>query len=90
MILKFKAALWAIIGAIISVIVVGVLAFGIWTVADKIDTSVANSKWNNGICKACGGELTYLQAVGHYISTDYIYECEKCGRHVEIPKYMSR
>ena len=90
MIPKFKTALWVIEGTIISVIVVGILAFGIWVLTDKIDTSIANSKWNNGICKACGGELTYLQAVGHQIFTDYIYECEKCGKHIELPKYMSR
>lgn len=35
--------------------------------------------WNYGYCE-CGGKWVYQQAVGHYYSTDYIYECDKCGK----------
>lgn len=77
-------------GFVLAVVIIGTITFGLWFLANKIDTNIASSKYNNGICESCGGDYIYLQAVGHYIDTDYIYECNKCGKHIEIPKYMSK
>ncbi len=41
--------------------------------------------WNNGYC-SCGGSWKYLQAVGHKVSTTYIYQCDKCG---EIHEFLT-
>lgn len=87
MIDRFLSAFYWVIGVVLSVIIVlaiaAVLAFG----ADKLDAIVADNKFNNGVCTECGGNYVFVQAVGHQISTDYIYECDGCGRHIEIPKY---
>ena len=40
--------------------------------------------YNNGICPQCGGNYVYQQAVGHRYITSYIYQCDKCGKIIEI------
>ena len=45
---------------------------------------IGDSKsWNNGYCE-CGGKWIYKQAVGHRYSTNYIYQCDKCGKMHEF------
>lgn len=44
-----------------------------------------SSAWNNGY-HTCGGQWQYVQAVGHAHFTGYIYECDKCGKTIEIYK----
>ena len=39
--------------------------------------------WNGGHC-SCGGNWVYKEAVGHRYTTDYIYECDSCGRMHEF------
>ena len=41
-------------------------------------------RYNNGICKICGGHYVYQQAVGHRYETNYIYRCDKCGHTIEV------
>ena len=84
---RFLSAFYWAIGVIIFVIIIlaiaAALAFGV----DKLDAIVADNKFNNGICTECGGNYVFVQAVGHQVSTDYIYECDGCSRHIEIPMY---
>jgi len=47
------------------------------------DLHERNEKYNDGYCK-CGGNWVYTQAVGHNVSTGYIYVCDKCGDVVEL------
>ena len=39
---------------------------------------------NDGICKECGGQYEFVQAVGHKFDTSYIYKCNKCGKIIEV------
>ena len=39
--------------------------------------------WNDGYCE-CGGHWIYEQAVGHRVTTTYIYRCDKCGKIIEV------
>lgn len=41
-------------------------------------------KYNDGICKECGGTLIYQQVVGHRYSTSYIFKCDKCHQLFEF------
>lgn len=75
-----------IISVVIAIAIIAVLIFG----TDKLDAIVADRKFNNGVCTKCGGNYVFVQAVGHQVSTDYIYECDGCGEHIEIPKYMRK
>lgn len=45
-----------------------------------LDAYIDVMMWNDGVCKICGGHWHYLDVVGHRYSTDYIYQCNKCGR----------
>jgi len=87
MINRFLSAFYWIIGVALSVAIVLAIAVALTFGLDKLDAVVADRKFNNGICTECGGNYVFVQAVGHQISTDYIYECDGCGRHIEIPKY---
>ncbi len=51
--------------------------------AAKCSIAQDEKKWNNGYCE-CGGHYVYEQAVGHQNFTSYIYECDSCGRHIEL------
>lgn len=43
--------------------------------------------YNDGICANCGGIYEFKQAIGHQVTTDYLYICNKCGRAIEISNY---
>ena len=47
----------------------------------------SNTAWNNGICPYCGGHYKFIQAIGHQITTDYLYICDTCGNSIEIDHY---
>lgn len=55
---------------------------------DKVLDNKTIDEYNNGICRECGGHYEYLQAVGHYEETGYIYICNGCRRSLELPNYM--
>ena len=40
--------------------------------------------YNNGIHEGCGGHWVYDTAVGHRYTTNFIYQCDKCGITVEL------
>ena len=45
--------LWYIEGFVLAVVIIGIITFGLWLLVDKIDTNIASSKYNNGICESC-------------------------------------
>lgn len=49
-----------------------------------IESCASNNIYNNGICKICGGNYKFYQAVGHHYTTNYLYECDKCGNIIEV------
>lgn len=49
-----------------------------------ISRACSSARYNNGICKICGGHYVYQQAVGHRYETNYIYRCDKCGHTIEV------
>lgn len=49
-----------------------------------LEDVASNSLYNNGVCTECGGHYIYQQAVGHRYETNYIYQCDKCGKLIEI------
>ena len=49
-----------------------------------IESCASNDIYNNGICKICGGNYEFYQAVGHRYTTNYLYKCEKCGNIIEV------
>lgn len=51
-----------------------------------INNIVGSAQYNDGIC-SCGGTYEFKQAIGHQVTTDYLYICDKCGRTIEIPNY---
>ena len=51
-----------------------------------IESTHDGKKWNDGHCE-CGGNLVYVQAVGHRYSTYYMYECDSCG---QVHEFMEK
>lgn len=81
-----KKLLWFVEGLLIFITVIAIIVFTF----NCIENSFSNREFNNGVCAKCGGNYIYQQAVGHFTGTYYIYECDKCGNHIEIPKYMRK
>ena len=46
-----------------------------------------NNQYNNGICTKCGGRYEFLQAVGHFCETGFLYKCADCNNIIEIDNY---
>lgn len=76
-----------VLGIIVFFVLIAVV-FTTMVGIDKILDNNAINEYNNGICRECGGHYEYLQAVGHYGETGYIYICNGCRRSLELPKYM--
>lgn len=51
-------------------------------------TFVNNIKWNNGHCSNCGErwELVDVERSYKRFFANYYYECENCGKTIEIMK----
>lgn len=47
----------------------------------------SSNAYNNGICKICGGNYEFYQAIGHHYTTNYLYECDKCGNIIEVNQH---
>lgn len=52
------------------------------------ENSEKRKQYNNGVCLKCGGNYEMYQAVGHGISTSYIYKCDNCGNTIELDETM--
>jgi hypothetical protein len=57
----------------------------IWILSALVGSISDAANWNDGYHE-CGGKWMYQQAVGHYYTTSYLYECEKCGETHEFNK----
>ena len=68
---------------IIQIIISIVFILGLIIGAVKCSKEQDEKEWNNGYCE-CGGHFEYKQAVGHNYRTSYIYECDSCGKHIEV------
>lgn len=42
------------------------------------------SRWNNGICTECGGTYILRDVEGQKRGVTYIYECDHCGKIIEM------
>lgn len=65
---------------IVTILICAAIIFGV----NKHDIKHDDKLWNDGHCDVCGGTWEYEQAVGHRISTSYIYVCEDCGKRIEL------
>ena len=70
---------WKITGILLLIVAVLWFAGKIWS-ADK---------YNNGVCQNCGGHYVFKQAVGHQVSTEYMYVCDRCGNMIQIDNFYS-
>lgn len=52
-----------------------------------IQSCASNDLYNNGICRICGGNYEFYQAVGHQYFTNYLYKCDKCGNIIEVNQH---
>lgn len=66
-----------------SIIMIFILIFIIF-LSYSCSVTVSDYTYNNGIHKGCGGHWVYDTAVGHRYTTNFIYQCDKCGITVEL------
>ena len=52
-----------------------------------IQSCASSNLYNNGICRICGGNYEFYQAVGHQYFTNYLYKCDKCGNIIEVNQH---
>ena len=80
--------LFGIIGAVIMVVVIFLICTGIKALNHMYDQRETDA-FGDGICQKCGGNLVYQQAVGHQMSTEYLYICDKCGDMYSSSVYVN-
>lgn len=68
---------------IIRIILGSIFILGMIYGVVKCSNDQEDKKWNNGYCE-CGGHYEYQQAVGHQYTTSYIYQCDSCGKIIEL------
>lgn len=66
-----------------SIIMIFMLIFIIF-LSYSCSVTVSDHIYNNGIHEGCGGHWVYDTAVGHKYTTNFIYQCDKCGITVEL------
>lgn len=78
-----KDTILVIIRIILRIILGSIFILGVIYGAVKCSNDQEEKEWNNGYCE-CGGHYEYQQAVGHQYKTSYIYECDSCGKIIEL------
>jgi hypothetical protein len=68
----------------VAVIILFSIIFGIAFGLNAIMVNEQITKYNDGVCKACGGHYVYEQAVGHMYGTSYLYRCDGCDAILEM------
>ena len=66
-----------------SLITIGIIIL-ILFLSHSCSSMLSAITYNNGIHEGCGGHWVYDTAVGHRYSTNFIYQCDKCGMTVEL------
>ena len=52
-----------------------------------IESCIGAYRYNDGVCKLCGGKYVFQNAVWHRYETNYVYICDKCGHMIEVNIY---
>lgn len=70
---------------VLGYVVVVLVVLGLMVCSTLLAANSDNKKWNNGICIECGiGNYEYVEAIGHYKHTTYLYKCSNCNHKVEF------
>lgn len=69
-----EAVPWIIFGVIVCLVMFACFA----------KVKMESDDWNNGYHEKDGGKWCYEQAVGHRVSSTYIYSCDICGTRIEL------
>ena len=69
----------------------GVIAIlvGILALLMIINSIISADNFNNGICRVCGGQYEFKNAVGHKYTTEYVYVCKQCGNLITTTSYYN-
>ena len=67
----------------VSLIFIGILILFLFLL-HSCNSVLSATMYNNGIHEGCGGHWVYDTAVGHKYTTNFIYQCDKCGMTVEL------
>lgn len=54
-----------------------------------IGSIISADNFNNGICRACGGQYEFKNAIGHRYTTEYVYVCKQCGNLITTTSYYN-
>ena len=72
------------LGFKVTAILVGILILLI-----IINSIISADKFNNGVCRVCGGRYEFKNAVGHRYTTEYVYVCKQCGNLITTTSYYN-
>lgn len=62
---------------------------GILALLMIINSIISADNFNNGICRVCGGQYEFKNAVGHKYTTEYVYVCKQCGNLITTTSYYN-
>lgn len=62
---------------------------GILIILIIIANIISANNFNNGVCRVCGGQYEFKNAVGHRYTTEYVYVCKQCGNLITTTSYYN-
>ena len=65
-------------------IIIIIICLIIMFIINSCEAVLSEKTYNNGIHEGCGGHWIYETAVGHRYSTNFVYQCDKCGMTIEF------
>ena len=74
-------------GRVVMAVVCLVISFAIGSLA-CVNEANRSKRWNEGICKDCGGIYQLAAASQTHTSRSFYYTCDKCGHTEEFSSIM--
>ena len=68
--------------------IIAILA-GILVILMIIGSIISANNFNNGVCRVCGGQYEFKNAIGHKYTTEYVYICKQCGNLITTTSYYN-
>lgn len=77
---RYREEIRLLVGLVVAIILI--------TFVVKMEYKDDTSKWNNGVCIKCNGQMRFSGGSHNRSSEHYYYSCDDCGHTIETHSLM--